>query len=108
MVRHVGLNKHPWKEQRRKFYFEYNSANTPTQSTIICPSYILSVNKPGNFIISIHQEDKRNINPKSYIDIGVSVMNVDPVYGNLNLIIGTGIIIIVIIIIVIIIVITTL
>eukprot|EP01038_Epipyxis_sp_PR26KG_P014549 gene14549-19531_t len=92
MVRHVGLNSAPWIEARRKFYFEHSGAANLNENeyNITSPTYVLTVNKTGQFIISIHQDDIRCINSKPYIDIGVTIMKVNPVYGTFSLVTGTG------------------
>eukprot|EP01034_Spumella_vulgaris_P035448 gene35448-43707_t len=76
MTRHAG-RKHPWKEERRKFLFDFNNDEEVEDAhRITCPNYILRVTAPGTFIVSVHQEDIRCEKAKPYMDIGVSVLKV--------------------------------
>ena len=51
---------------------------------------MLTVAKPGTFCVSVHQEDIRCAGAKPYIDLGVSVLKPNPVYGTFELVKGTG------------------
>jgi Ca2+-binding EF-hand superfamily protein len=91
MVRHTGLNQKPWREARRKFHFDYDSSEaTPDSHSLTCPTYILHVTRPGAFVVSVHQEDIRCATAKPYMDVGVSVLKANPVYGTFTLMNGTG------------------
>lgn len=77
MVRHLGLHKTPWIEERRKFYFSYNSKDTKANidgSGVSCPMFELNVETAGTYIFSIHQEDIRCAGSLPYIDAGITVL----------------------------------
>lgn len=91
MVRHPGLNSKPWTESRKQFYLEYNPLDTlSSDKRVTVPTFVMNVTKPGSFIVSIHQQDNRVQDAMPYIDIGVSVLKVDPVYRTCTIIQGTG------------------
>jgi hypothetical protein len=91
MVRSSLVNENPWSETRRKFYFKYGpkiveGKETSDEWSVSSPSYILTVYSPGTFIFSVHQEDIRCATSEPYIDIGVSVLKPDSLYGTFSLI----------------------
>lgn len=90
MVRHAGLNKTPWIEARRPFFYEYHAEALDANSRVTSPLFVLTVLKPGKFIVAVHQHDARCVDALPYIDIGVTVMNTNPVYGTFSLVKGTG------------------
>lgn len=108
MTRFPGLNKRPWKEARRSFFFDYtvvedenavppadpigeaSGANAVENYRIMSPSYLLNLQERGTVIVSVHQEDTRCAGAKPYIDIGVTILKTDPVHGTFQLVTGTG------------------
>lgn len=102
MSRFPGLNKKPWKESRRKFFFDFDRITSdqldhlPDENTIVdefrilCPMYQLTLSEKSTVVVTIHQEDIRCQDAKPYIDIGVSILKTDPIYGTFQLITGTG------------------
>eukprot|EP00981_Chlorochromonas_danica_P000679 scaffold146_cov171-Ochromonas_danica.AAC.28 len=111
MTRLPGLNKKPWKDSRRQFFFDYcpiddespqataqlaeeGTAYTPsitsTRYRVISPSYLLTLSQRGTVIVSIHQEDIRCANARPYLDIGVTILKSDPAHGTFQLLSGTG------------------
>jgi len=91
MTRHPKYSKQPWIESRRKFFIDYDADDSADDDErLSVPIFALTVSKPGHFIAAVHQEDIRCHGSKPYIDIGVSVLKVDPTYETLTLIIGSG------------------
>jgi Ca2+-binding EF-hand superfamily protein len=112
-VRHKAYCAQPWKEQRRKFFFDYqriekqqddgenDNGGDTAQSTfgeenwsnpfrISCPLYTLAVQEKGQFVLSIHQQDIRCEGSPTYIDMGLAVMRIDPQFHTFRLVCGTG------------------
>lgn len=91
LVRHEKYCKEPWKVQRRSFCFEYDPDDaTPDSHRIQVPIYVVNVAKAGTFCCSVHQQDTRCAGAKQYIDMGVSIMKANSVYGTFELVKGTG------------------
>eukprot|EP01031_Cornospumella_fuschlensis_P034919 gene34919-42286_t len=103
MTRCPGLNKKPWKEARRSFFFDYVPIEEDTNNTgngnaggkgdsfrIMSPTYLLTLSQKGTVIATVHQQDTRCEGAPAYIDVGVSILRVDPVYGTFALVTGTG------------------
>ena len=96
MTRHPKYNPVPWFESRRKFCFHYleddNNNNDDDDKRLSVPIFIMTVMHPGHFIVAVHQEDTRCHGAKPYIDIGVTVLKVDPNHDSTyTLVNGTGI-----------------
>jgi hypothetical protein len=99
MTRVPGVNKKPWKEARRTFFFDYVRVEEENNSTnvikadnyrMMSPCYLLTLTRKGTVVAMVHQEDTRCEDSKPYIDIGVSILRTDPVYGTFTLVTGTG------------------
>ena len=100
MTRHPKYSQQPWIESRRKFYIDYDADDFPIATAAVTddddrvsvPIFALTVSQPGggHFIAAVHQEDIRCQGAKPYIDIGVSVLKVDPTYGTFSLVTGSG------------------
>jgi Ca2+-binding EF-hand superfamily protein len=90
MTRHPGLNKSPWREVRRTFFYEYQTEAHDANNSVVSPLFVLTVTKPGKFIAAVHQNDIRIEGAIPYIDFGVTVMKANPVHGEFQLIGGTG------------------
>jgi Ca2+-binding EF-hand superfamily protein len=102
MVRFPGLNKRPWKENRKKFSFDFDRVTadqldslpdenmTVDEFRVLCPMYVLTLSERGTVVVSVHQQDVRVQDSQEYIDIGVSVLKTDPIYGTFQLVTGSG------------------
>ncbi|RYG66041.1 hypothetical protein EON64_10645 [archaeon] len=101
MTRFPGLNKKPWKEARRSFFFDYvpieddntnnnNGISKGDSYRIMSPTYLLTLAQKSTVIATVHQQDSRCENAPAYIDVGVSILRVDPAYGTFTLVTGTG------------------
>jgi Ca2+-binding EF-hand superfamily protein len=102
MVRYPGLNKKPWKEIRKKLTFDFDRITAdqldslPDENMIIdeyrvlCPMFLLNLQERGTVVVSIHQQDNRCSDSVPYIDIGVSILKTDPIYGTFQLVTGSG------------------
>ena len=96
MIRNPKYNKEPWIESRRRFYMDYDASDYDDtyddDDRLSVPLFALTITQPGggHFIAAVHQEDIRCQGAKPYIDIGVSVLKVDPTYGTFSLVIGSG------------------
>ena len=100
MTRHPKYSQQPWIESRRKFYIDYDADDSPIAATAVTddddrvsvPIFALTVSQSGggHFIAAVHQEDIRCQGAKPYIDIGVSVLKVDPTFGTCSLVTGSG------------------
>ena len=87
LVRHPGLNKEPWIEERRKFSYAYSKAGKGVKSV---PIYSLTVTDPSSeFFITVHQQDKRAIGSPLYYDFGVTVLQ-ETGKGKFDYLKGTG------------------
>eukprot|EP01038_Epipyxis_sp_PR26KG_P006609 gene6609-9076_t len=90
MVRHPGLNAHPWVEERRKFYYSYNEhAPNSNGSKTSSPAYKMILDHHGTFMFSVHQEDIRCAGAKPYIDVGVTVMKIES-DGSYTVVVSSG------------------
>lgn len=75
--RPVSQARQHWAESRNKF--EYNMVDVDDSRHVCCSSYTLTLpSDTGNVFVSVHQKDVRCKDSRPYIDIGVTVMQVDP------------------------------
>jgi Ca2+-binding EF-hand superfamily protein len=101
-IRYPGLNKRPWKENRKRFSFDFDRVTAdqlesiPDENMIVdefrilCPMYVLSLQERGVVVLSIHQQDLRCSEAMPYIDIGITILKTDPIYGTFQLVTGSG------------------
>jgi len=91
MVRHPDYHPHPWVEHRARFHYDYDDDEmTPPSHRVNVPMYMITVPKRGEFIMTVHQTDHRIHGSLPYIDLGVTVMKVDPTYGTYTFVAGSG------------------
>mmetsp|Transcript_6717 Transcript_6717/g.11290 ORF Transcript_6717/g.11290 Transcript_6717/m.11290 type:complete len:845 (-) Transcript_6717:102-2636(-) len=91
MVRHEGYHPRPWIEHRSRFHYDYDLDElTPESHRVNVPMFMVDVEAHGEFIVSIHQTDRRCHGAKEYMDVGVTVMKADPTYGTFTFVAGTG------------------
>ena len=74
-----------WVEKRRKVTFSYGGGEQ-----ISTPLYVLSVARTTRAFVSVHQEDERCRNAKPYIDVGVTVLRIEPGECNYALVDASG------------------
>ena len=69
--------RQPWTESRNRF--TYTMVDVDDVKHVSCPSYLLTLSSASNHVfVSVHQKDIRSAGSRPYIDIGVTVMQVDP------------------------------
>jgi Calpain large subunit, domain III len=75
--RPISQARQHWAESRNKF--EYNMVDVDDSRHVCCYSYTLTLpSDTDNVFVSVHQKDVRCKDSRPYIDIGVTVMEVDP------------------------------
>lgn len=75
--RPVSQVRQHWAESRNRF--EYNMVDVDDSRHVCCSSYTLTLpSDTDNVFVSVHQKDVRCKDSRPYIDIGVTVMQVDP------------------------------
>mmetsp|Transcript_5084 Transcript_5084/g.14399 ORF Transcript_5084/g.14399 Transcript_5084/m.14399 type:complete len:841 (-) Transcript_5084:62-2584(-) len=77
MVKHRVGGTTPWVEKRKKVCFNYSAHDG---SVTTGSMYVLSITQATRVFLSVHQEDTRCANAKPYLDIGVTVMRIQPDY----------------------------
>mmetsp|Transcript_16055 Transcript_16055/g.17391 ORF Transcript_16055/g.17391 Transcript_16055/m.17391 type:complete len:757 (-) Transcript_16055:897-3167(-) len=103
LLRYPGLHKKPWKELRKKFSFDFDRITADQLDSlpgdenmiidefrILCSMFLLTLHERSTIIVSIHQQDKRCQDSQPYIDIGVTILKTDPIYGTFQLVTGSG------------------
>ena len=69
--------RQPWTESRNRF--SYTMVDVDDVKHVSCPSYLLTLSSASDHVfVSVHQKDVRSTGSRPYIDIGVTVMQVDP------------------------------
>ena len=69
--------RQPWTESRNRF--SYSMVDIDDVKHVSCPSYLLTLSSASDHVfVSVHQKDVRSTGSRPYIDIGVTVMQVDP------------------------------
>lgn len=72
LVRHKGINDHPWIEAREKFEFKFSDMG---RGRVVAPTYTLVLEEGESEVFAtVHQQDKRCIGKPKYIDFGVTVL----------------------------------